>query len=595
MTMTRASAPLAALVVSLLSAVFAPSGFCGTLDVTVVDARDGSPIPGAFVMIGPSKGSPFVGNTGLTGPAGTINFQSPAMAGSQTVTAGAAGKAYFTVIEAVETAVTIPLSPSVADTTIYGPKARVQGDVTGIAMSPGDGNLDAALVLPAMTLDEIIGAGSVQFDAPVDSLSLPVVGNVYVPGNMAIPTQIELLTVISKPIYHLDLRAQTTQTIYAIAARIPISALLSAPPGVDLLKYATVREIGVERDRPIGSGLSQNIAADINLSTQLTVTFEEAPLGTQVLAVSLGSIPGWDGYERIIGYDTDYALVDSLGTFTLASWNPVAGQDISDVANLVAGFYADTSAYNEFMSGRVDRTPFTMPTTRVMRDFYDPPQLTQLGARFAWNNVATPGVEPNPTWVLNSITTGPITSPDPSVDTTLVWRIAVPASKGGFTLPSLPVDAPGPPSGLPDVDATPVADRLIWDAYVANPTGTLGELLVRPSAGVTHFSRRAQTLNLRPADVAEASDAVRGMLRAIPNPASGEVRLLLDRESDGVARIGIVDLQGRRIRSLVLPSGASEAVWDGRDEVGREAAPGIYFARVDGSAGTDPVKLQRLR
>lgn len=582
----------AVIFVSLLM-LLAPPGQSESLVVTVVDGRDRSPIVGAFVMVGPAKTNPFTGNTGLTAAGGTITFQSPALVGPQTVTAGAAGYAYFTVIESAQTSVTIPLAAAVADTTIYGPTARVTGNVTGIS-TPIDSNLDAALVMPAMTLDEIIGAGSIQFDAPTEIMTLPLIGDVYVPGNLSIPTQIELLMTISKPIYHLDLRAQTTQTVYAVAARMPISALLSAPPGMDLLKYATVRGIGVERDRPIGSGLSQNISVDITLSTQLTVTFEGAPLGTQVMAASLGSIPGWDGFERIIGYDTDFALVDSTGTFELASWNPTPTGDMSDVDNLVAGFYADTSAYNAFTSGRVDRTPFVIPTTRVLRDFYDPPQLTQQGARFAWDDVATPGVEPDPTWVLNSITTGPVISPDPSVDTTLVWRIAVPASKGSFSLPSLPAEAPGPPSGLPDVDATPAADRLIWDAYVANPSGALSELLERPSTGVTHFSRRAQTLNLRPADVAIRPAAEGRALRTVPNPASGAVRLLFDRAFTLPARVEILDLQGRRVRSLVLPAGALEVTWDGRDERDRATAPGIYFARLEGgAAGT--VKLQRLR
>ncbi len=592
---TRASAPFVGILISLLLPSFAPTGRAGSMDVTVVDARDRQPIAGAFVMIGPSAGIPFSGNTGSTGPAGTIRFESPALVGPQTVTAGASGRAFFSVIDAAEMAVTIPLSPSVADTTIYGPKARAQGSVTGIAMTTGDGNLDAAIVLPAMTLDEIIGAGSVQYDAPVDSLTLPLLGQIYVPGNMAIPSQMEFFMNISKPVYHLDLRAQTTQTLYAVAARIPISALLSGPLGMDLLKVATVRELGVERDQAIGAGLNRDINADINLSTQLTVRFEGAPPGTQILAASLGSIPGWDGFERVIGYDTDTALVDSLDTLVLASWNPVPNQDISDVSNFITGFYSDSSAYKEFASGRVDRNPFTMPVTRVLRDFYDPPQLVQQGAFFAWDDVAAPATEPAPTWVFNSVTTGPVTPSDPSVGTTLVWQVAVPAAKGGFTLPSLPADAPGPPSGLPDVEATPEADRLIWDAYIANPAGSLTELLERPSAGVTHFSRRARTLNLRPADVGEASSVEPSRLRAIPNPSPGAVLLRLDPDCDGVAAIEILDPQGRRVLSLPLSAGVREAVWDGRDASGRETAPGIYFARPAGGESGTGVKLQRLR
>ncbi|MBM3286401.1 MAG: hypothetical protein FJY88_03480 [Candidatus Eisenbacteria bacterium] len=546
-----------------------------TLDVIVVDARDRAPLAGAFVMVGPGKGIPFAGNTGFTSAGGSILFQDPRLVGSQTVTAGLDGYAFTSVIESAQNSITLPLYPSTADTTIYGPVARVTGNVNNIATA-FDGKLDLAFVLPAAPLDALIGSGNLLYDAPPDPVSLPGIGDVVFPGNLVMPFQIDF-PLAQKPLYKIDLPAQTTQTLYSVAFRIPLEVLIGAPPDTGLIKWAEIRELGVERNVAIGSGRTQHINSDINLLTQLTVDFLGAPLGTQVLAASVGGIPGPTGEERIIGYDTDFALIDTLDAFVLASSTP--GGDIADASNFVVGFYADTSRYQAFTSGRVDRTPFTLPATRILRDFYDPPILTQQGARFTWNNVATPGTEPNPTWALSSITLGPTAPPDANVDTTLVWRIVSPAGSRAFALPSLPLEAPGPPSGLPDPEATPEADRLVWELFVANPAGTIDEVLQQPSAGVTHFSRRAQTLNLDPAAAPEAPQPQSAIL-AYPNPSRGAVCLVMDgsRIAEN-GRLDVVDLQGRRVRSLGAVASGGVLVWDGRDDSGARVAPGVYFLR----------------
>ena len=71
---------------------------------------------------------------------------------------------------------------------------------------------------------------------------------------------------------------------------------------------------------------------------------------------------------------------------------------------------------------------------------------------------------------------------------------------------------------------------------------------------------------------------------AYPNPFRGRTSLQLSLAREGHARVAVYDLIGRRIRTLVdgtLPAGEQTLVWDGRDDDGRSAAPGLYMVRFD--------------
>ena len=69
-----------------LSTLVGPVAHAGALRVVVLDARSRTPLPGAFVQVGPAPGSPFAGNSGATASDGSIAFADPALVGPQTVT-----------------------------------------------------------------------------------------------------------------------------------------------------------------------------------------------------------------------------------------------------------------------------------------------------------------------------------------------------------------------------------------------------------------------------------------------------------------------------------------------------------------------------
>lgn len=82
--------------------------------------------------------------------------------------------------------------------------------------------------------------------------------------------------------------------------------------------------------------------------------------------------------------------------------------------------------------------------------------------------------------------------------------------------------------------------------------------------------------------------AARGLFRFSidrprPNPTRGAAAIPFTLDRAATTRVLIVDVSGRLVRSLAtrsLPAGAHAASWDGRDESGRPAASGVYFAVV---------------
>jgi FlgD Ig-like domain len=88
------------------------------------------------------------------------------------------------------------------------------------------------------------------------------------------------------------------------------------------------------------------------------------------------------------------------------------------------------------------------------------------------------------------------------------------------------------------------------------------------------------------------------IVTVMPNPSASSVRLawtiLGDSGQRATARLEVLDLQGRRIRTLVdgpAAAGPHASYWDGRDEHGRPARAGIYLVRL---AHADRVVVRRL-
>ena len=68
-----------------------------------------------------------------------------------------------------------------------------------------------------------------------------------------------------------------------------------------------------------------------------------------------------------------------------------------------------------------------------------------------------------------------------------------------------------------------------------------------------------------------------------PNPFNPQTVIPFDLPQASVAHLDILDLLGQPVRHLVageLPPGPGRITWDGRDDLGRPAATGVYLVRL---------------
>jgi hypothetical protein len=108
--------------------------------------------------------------------------------------------------------------------------------------------------------------------------------------------------------------------------------------------------------------------------------------------------------------------------------------------------------------------------------------------------------------------------------------------------------------------------------------------------------RIAINTTLGPADVAPAQAGL--ALAIAPNPVrSAPSRIQLEMPHAGRARVGVLDLAGRMVRTVHegdLPAGRSSFAWDGADSHGAALAPGVYVLRAETPAGSRAVRIARV-
>jgi len=83
-----------------------------------------------------------------------------------------------------------------------------------------------------------------------------------------------------------------------------------------------------------------------------------------------------------------------------------------------------------------------------------------------------------------------------------------------------------------------------------------------------------------------------------PNPFNPAVVIPLDLATDAAGvSLTVYDVLGRRVRQLwqgALPAGTHRFVWDGRDEVARDVAAGVYLYRVEVDGRVESKKMMKL-
>jgi hypothetical protein len=135
----------------------------------------------------------------------------------------------------------------------------------------------------------------------------------------------------------------------------------------------------------------------------------------------------------------------------------------------------------------------------------------------------------------------------------------------------------------------------LYDLF-AMPTSD-GPVLVTASWGsgleIVPLQVRAGSVASTPVSVSSAT------VRAFPNPFNPRCEIAFTLLRAGMTTITIYDVAGRRVADLVrnehLAAGPQAFGWNGRDLRGREAASGVYFARVSGPEIDEVKKLVLAR
>lgn len=102
---------------------------------------------------------------------------------------------------------------------------------------------------------------------------------------------------------------------------------------------------------------------------------------------------------------------------------------------------------------------------------------------------------------------------------------------------------------------------------------------------VRYFRATPAASTLVPSGWAPSGAGLR-LYPAVPNPFNGCTAIRVD--ASGPARLAIVDLLGRPLRSLAVNAsdgGSRICTWDGRDDSGHQVASGPYLLRLDSTAG----------
>jgi hypothetical protein len=124
------------------------------------------------------------------------------------------------------------------------------------------------------------------------------------------------------------------------------------------------------------------------------------------------------------------------------------------------------------------------------------------------------------------------------------------------------------------------------------PAMGLPPLSLKTVAGL-QYATQLTTLAVPPV----VSQALGGM-RVAPNPFRDATALHFSLVRGSRVHIDVLDVSGRRVRTLgprLLDAGAQVIAWDGRDDAGRRAVPGLYFVRLRGEGFSDSARIVMTR
>jgi hypothetical protein len=98
-----------------------------------------------------------------------------------------------------------------------------------------------------------------------------------------------------------------------------------------------------------------------------------------------------------------------------------------------------------------------------------------------------------------------------------------------------------------------------------------------------------------PVAVGEAASPVGLQLVGSPNPFRGKIDLRYSVPNSTPFDVSILDVVGRRLRLYRTSGPVGVISWDGTDDVGRFATPGVYFIRLDAGGQSETRRVVLIR
>ncbi|HUU01881.1 MAG TPA: hypothetical protein VM425_10595 [Myxococcota bacterium] len=456
------------------------------LRVRVIDARDSSPIAGAYVMVGLAPGDVFeddfeqvlsgaasLTNAGRADTGGMIEFedQGTALDGPQIVTAGFDNMSYTSMVDVDAADIVISLTPISAIPAM----AKIAGSVTGLPIVSYDDIVNAAMVINQFNMDSLV---KFRFDDLLAqeedcwlAASIFLLGDQWasMPANIDVPQQTEryIFPVTINPHFYQTVPLEVgsvDQHIVALGGTVPfgdiVNILMNGGSLAGLVNLLSVDRIGlITRNQISGNENNVSIAADTALNANISCAISNKPVslsGSDDLCLTLGD---WDGtlgdgpmfimgFRALSGGSGMLSNVPGSGAFSGIGRLGMAVLAYLDSSTLPGGDEWKSGA----TSGILDRSGSLSPSGGALdfdNDFLEITPLNRSGRSFQWNQVSTANtqahfsehdidlIESTTTWIGSEC--DDVTE---DVWRNTYWRILAPAGTTSFNLPNLPAGWP---------------------------------------------------------------------------------------------------------------------------------------------------------
>jgi FlgD Ig-like domain len=137
--------------------------------------------------------------------------------------------------------------------------------------------------------------------------------------------------------------------------------------------------------------------------------------------------------------------------------------------------------------------------------------------------------------------------------------------------------------------ATLADSPAVTDGYFAGEIGNAsGHVMDLPAGYTVNSPTWGVVNNVSTGNVAGVWDILDNKLvileRVTPNPSAGDATISYAQPQPGDARLEVIDVQGRLIRTIASgyeAPGIHRLAWDGCDEAGQRVSAGLYFMRLE--------------